>query len=147
MSDKLSVAELPVNASPAALHRQQMLKQVWLPIIISLVVVLALMILTIVGAVQGSPQVTHWGGIAAILIIIPMLLLLLVLLAITGAMVFGMNKLLKKMPVWMLKLQMLMLRIYRAVRSGSDAATQPVMKVNSFTAGTRALWNRLFHRR
>jgi len=146
MRDKLSVAELPINASPEALHRQQMLKQVWVPIIIAMVIVAALMILTIVGAVQANPQVEHWGGISAILIIIPLLLTLLVFLAITGASVYGINKLLKKMPGWMHKLQVFMENLSIKVRRAADASTQPVIKVNMFTTRTKTLWNRLFHR-
>jgi len=147
MRDKLSVAELPINASPVADHRRQMLRQVWAPLFISLFVVLALMILTIVGAVNANPQVEHWGGISAILIIIPLLLVLLVFLAITGACIYGMTKLLKRMPDWMLRLQLLLVRVSVAVRRGADAATQPVIKVNMFSARVKRLWNRVFRKR
>lgn len=145
MRDNLSVAELSINASPVVIHRRQMIKQVWLPLGISLVIVLGLMILTLIGAFQGSPAVTHWGAISAILIIIPILLILFIFLALTGAMIFGMTKLLKKTPEWMLKAQLIMVRVSMMVRRAADAAVQPVIKTNTTTARGRALWKRYFH--
>ncbi len=71
---KISVAELHINTSPAADHRRQMVLQVWLPLIASIVIVLALAILAIVGTVQGSPQIKQWGNISAIYLIIPVLI-------------------------------------------------------------------------
>jgi hypothetical protein len=142
MREKLSVAELPINASPMAEHRRQMLRQVWAPLIGSIVIVLLLVILTIVGAVQGSPQIERWGNVSAVLIILPVLLVGLVLLILTAAMAFGVTKLLGKMPDWMLRLQLRMIHISLAIRRASNAATKPVFKANTTSARIRALWNR-----
>jgi hypothetical protein len=91
MNEKLTVVELPINASPVADHRRQMLWQVWLPLGISIFIVLALIILTIVGAAQDSPQISRWGNISAIMVIIPVLLVGTLLLVIVLALVYGMS--------------------------------------------------------
>lgn len=140
MNNKLSVAELPINASPVAVHRRQMRIQVWLPLAVSILIILVLMILTIISAIQGSPQIEWWGNISAIIVILPVLLILFIFLAITGAIVYGMTKLLNRVPDWMLRLQLIFERLSLSVRRASDSATKPVFTVNGFSSRVRAFW-------
>jgi hypothetical protein len=146
MDRKLSVAELPIKASPADQHRRQMIWQVWVPLIASIVIVLAVAILAIVGTVQGSSQVNHWGNISAIYLMIPNLFLNLVGVAILGAMIYGLSKLLQKMPLWMFIVRMRAAQMVVLVRRGADAVVQPVMAVNSFDARVRAFWKKIFNK-
>ncbi len=145
MSEKSVPYKYPINASPTADHRRQMRLQVWLPLVITLLVVLALAALTIFGAVQGSPQVERWGAISAILVIIPVLIWGIVFLVITGAVLYGVSILLKKMPDWMLKLQLQMMRLSLGVRRAANVITQPVIKTNTFSARVSRLWERVVH--
>jgi hypothetical protein len=146
MDRKLSVAELPINTSPAAEHRRQMIWQVWVPMIASTVIVLAVAVLAIVGTVQGSSQINHWGNISAIYLIIPILITGLVILALNAGIIFGLGKLYKKMPLWMFILHMRAAQMSVLVRRGSDAVVQPIMSVNSSAARVRALWKKIFNK-
>jgi hypothetical protein len=119
-----------VNASPVEIHRRQMARQVWLPIILTLVVVLALTILAIVGTVQGSSQVNRWGNISAVLVIIPVMVWGVVLLVIFGGLAYLVRKMVKKMPGWMLSLQLLLVKLSQIVRRFADAVTRPIFTVN-----------------
>ncbi len=145
MQDNNSTPKIPVNYSPVEVHHRQMFWQVWMPIIVSSLLVLALGTLAIIGAIQGSPVVEHWGAIAAILVILPVLLAGVIILAVVGGIVYGLALLLKNMPNWMLRLQLLMIRVALAFRRAADTATQPVFKVNTFTARAATLWDRIFH--
>jgi hypothetical protein len=146
MNEKRSVVELPINASPVADHRRQMLWQVWLPLGISILVVLILIILTIVGAAQGSPQISRWGNISAIFVILPVLLVSTLLIVVVLALVYGMSILLKKVPGWMLSLQLHMVHISLITRRTADSIARPIMKVNETNARARRLWNRFIRR-
>jgi hypothetical protein len=146
MDRKLSVAELPINTSPAAEHRRQMIWQVWVPMIASTVIVLAVAVLAIVGTVQGSSQINHWGNISAIYLIIPILITGLVILALNAGVIFGLGKLYKKMPLWMFILRMRAAQMSVLVLRGSDAVVQPIMSVNSSAARVRALWKKIFNK-
>ena len=143
MRDKLSVAELPINASPAADHRRQMLMQVWLPLGVSIAVVLALVILAIVGAVRGSPQVERFGNLSAVLIIIPVMFTGVLVLAIVGGLAYGVTKLLGKMPNWMLRAQLFMIHLSLSIRRAANAAAKPVIATNTFSARVRAFWRKV----
>ena len=146
MDRKLSVAELPINTSPAAQHRRQMIWQVWVPIIASIIIVLAVAILAIVGTVQGSSLINQWGNISAIYCIIPILVTGLVLLALNGGIIYGLGKLYKKMPLWMFIVRMRAAQMAVLVRRASNSAVQPVMAVNSFDARVRAFWKKIFNK-
>ena len=146
MNRKLSVAELPVNASPAADHRRQMIWQVWVPIIASTVIVLAIAILAIVGTVQGNSLINHLGNIAAIYLIIPVLITGLIVLALNGGIIYGLAKLLKKVPLWMFILRMRAGQLAVVTRRGANTVVQPIMKVNTFNARVRALWKKIFNK-
>ena len=144
MDRKLTVADLPINSVPAAEHRRQMVRQVWIPMIASIIVVLAIAVLAVVGTVRESDQVNQWGNISAIYLIVPVLITSLVFLAITALMIFGLSKLLKKVPFWMFNLRMRTSQMSVIVRRGADSAVAPIMAVNASNARVRALWKRYF---
>lgn len=138
---------IPFQDLPARQHRRQMLLQVWLPLIGTLVVVLGLMTWAVVGTVQGSPQVNRWGNISAVLILIPVLIFGLVMLALTGGLAYGVNRLHKKMPDWLHAAQNFMRRVADSVRQAADAATRPVIKANTTKTRAAAFLERIFHRK
>lgn len=147
MRDSSSLPLGVIKASPVETHRRQMVRQVWIPLIATLVIVLALVILAVIGTVQGSDQVNRWGNISALIVIIPLMIQGLLLLALYGGIAFGLYKLLKKMPGWMLRLQLLMLRVSLTVRRVADSTTRPVFAVNTFEARATTLWDRIFRRK
>src|SRR5690242_5022857 len=134
MQEKISFPEIKIGTTPSADHRRQMRLQVWLPLIVTIVLVLVLAILTIVGAVRGSSQIERWGNISAVIVILPVLLAGLLLLGLVGGSAYGVTKLLQKMPGWLLNAQLFMLRVALLARRGADAATKPVFTTNTFSA-------------
>jgi len=134
-----------INKSlPAAAHRRQMLWQVWVPLGISIFIMLGLGVLAIIGAFQQSPQVARWGNLSAVWIIIPVLFSILLLLAVVGACIYGMSKLLHKVPDWMLRLQLLFIQVQLLIRRVADTSTKPVMGVHGFGARVTSLQHQLF---
>ncbi|RPJ51282.1 MAG: hypothetical protein EHM21_03095 [Chloroflexi bacterium] len=146
MQTKFTSPNPPTKVIPAADHRRQMIWQVWVPLAASLIIVLGFAILAILGAAVGSPQVERWGNISAVIVIVPWLVIGLVLLAIVGGSAYGVFFLLQKMPGWMLKVQLFMIQLALIIRQASDAATKPVMSVNTFSARVKALWRKVVRR-
>ncbi len=131
--------ELQGKFSPTEQHRRQMIWQVWVPLISSLVLVLALVVWSILGAVQGSSQIERYGSLSAAWIIAPILFVGFIFLAINFGCVYGMSKLLGRMPGWMLKAQLFTVKVSLLIRRAADASTLPVMEVNSFQARVQYL--------
>jgi hypothetical protein len=144
MERKQSVLS-PVKRSPEEEHRRQMLTQVWLPLAASLLVLLAVMILTVIGAIKGSSLVDKWGALSAIYIIIPVLFGLLVVSGLVGGCVYGMARLLPRIPGWFLTIRLFVIRISMMIRRGLDATTKPILSVGGFMASTETLWKHYFH--
>jgi hypothetical protein len=132
------------NSSPAADHRRQMIWQIWVPLGASILIILALMTLTVVGAFMKSDQLERWGNLSAVWVIIPVLISTFIFLVIAFACVYGMSKLLQKMPGWMLRLQLGMVHIGLIFRRAADAATRPVMAVNGVETRVKTLWQKIF---
>lgn len=133
-----------LKLTPAARHRKQMLWQVWIPLVASIVITLALAALTIVGAVQGNSQVERWANISAVWVILPVLISGLLLLALIAGLAYGISKLLKKMPDWLLRAQLFMLRLALGIRRAADKATTPVFATNTFSARVSTLFGKIF---
>jgi hypothetical protein len=146
MHDTLPAPVSPNQPTPSAQHRRQMLWQGWVPLGVCTILVLALAILAILGAVQGSDQVERWGNISAVIVILPTLLMGLFLLLLVGGLAFGVTVLLKHMPGWMLSVQMFSIRIALLVRKASDAIVQPVIGVNTSKTRASTLWKTIFQR-
>jgi hypothetical protein len=147
MNKNAPVTQNPVILWPAVAHRKQMLWQVWVPLGSCLTLVLVMVIITVAAAAIGSEQIARWGNISAIWVITPVLLALLLFLAIFSASVYGMAKLLEKMPGWLLTAQTFMVMVSQTVRQGADTTTRPILAVNSFSAQVSYLWNRFILRK
>jgi hypothetical protein len=144
MDENRSQMDQPKVITPSAAHRKQMVWQVWVPLGASILIVLALMVLTILGAFRQSGQIERWGNLSAVWVILPVLMVIFVFTAITFACVYGMSKLLGKIPGWMLSLQLFMLRVALETRKFADAATQPVVKANTTQTRVKTLWKKVF---
>lgn len=147
MRENISTHERSIQGSPVELHRRQMIRQVWLPLGVSIIVVLALMILATIGTVQGNSEVNRWGNISAVFIILPVLFFGLLLLGILGGADYGMARLLKNVPGWMLRAQLFMIHLSLTIRHAADSTTVPIFKVNTFSTRVTTLWDKIFNRK
>jgi hypothetical protein len=126
-----------------AIHRRQVRNQIWIPLILTLLVVFSLVGLAIFGTVQGNSEVNRWGNISAVLLILPTLLTSLISLVIVYFLSRGIAFLLKKTPGWMIRWQALMARISAYFRRFADRVVRPVIQVNGFEAGMKTLGRKI----
>lgn len=129
--------------SPLEDHKRQMIWQVWTPLGVSIAVMFAAAVLTVIGAFQQSPQVERWGNLSAVWVIMPVLLSGTIFIVISIACVYGLSWLLKRTPDWMLRLQLLIVQIGLIIRRAADATTKPVIAIHKFNARANALWREL----
>jgi len=127
----------------AANHHRQVRNQIWIPLILTLVVVLGLAGLAIFGTVKQSSEVNRWGSLSAILLILPNLRTSLVSIVALVYLSRGVRYLHKKMPGWMVRWQALMARISAYAHRFADQTVRPVLTVNSFQAGVKAFGRKL----
>jgi hypothetical protein len=114
-------------------HRRDFNLNILFPVILAVFIVLGLAVLAIFGATGSSPAVSLWADIAAIWVIIPMMFLMLVIVALTGAIVYGMNRLLKVSPRYTGLAQEYVLWFAAEVRLWADRAVKPVLIIRSWS--------------
>jgi hypothetical protein len=68
--------------TPEELHQRQTWLEIWLPLLIGLAIIAAVIVLLILAAVHGSPSISQWSAISLILMIFPTLFVCLVFITI-----------------------------------------------------------------
>jgi hypothetical protein len=131
----------PIPATPEERikeHKRQMLLQVWLPLAFGSLLILAVAVITVLGAASGNSQIERWGNISAVYILIPSLLGSLITIALLVLMIKGLASLIKKLPGWMYLTQALFARIYALVYQAANRAAAPVVSVGGVVEGLKA---------
>lgn len=128
------------NPATHEAHRREVLWQITVPFVILTLVFLAFAVLTVLG---DTGDQSRWADISLIWLIIPVLFASLILLVLLGALVFAVLWLIGALPPFALTLQDIFSTIHAKVRQASDAAVEPVLKVEAWKASIRALRSEL----
>jgi len=113
-------------------HRRDVNRQIILPIILVTIMGVAIAVLAGFGATQSSPNISLWADISIIWLIIPLMLLAVVIMALTIAMVYGLNRLLKVSPRYTGIAQTYALWFSTQVKIWTDKLIDPVVFVKSW---------------
>jgi hypothetical protein len=128
------------NPQSRAAHRQQMWLQVFLPIGIAILAILALAVGVSIGS---GDQVTRWSGIAVIFLVIPAALIGFLALALLILGIFLLARLNMGLPRWAYLAQTLLAMLSLRVRSAADHAASPVIAARGFWASVQAFFSYL----
>ncbi|BAJ63638.1 hypothetical protein [Anaerolinea thermophila] len=134
----MSYTQTPPKTDREFLHQKQVRQQIFLPLVIVLLFILALMGLSILGAFQEGDLIHHLGNISSILLISPLILANLINLFLLIIGVRAINHLLRKLPFWMEHTQQTFQKIEEKTQSLCNALVSPLIKINSHlsTLGT-----------
>jgi hypothetical protein len=123
-------------------HRREVMRQVYLPLIISVVFLCVIAGFLVVAGLGGSIDVSRLADVSLIWLIIPALIVTLVFLALTAGLTYGVIWLLIQLPPLTRRAQDFMARVNRAVRKGADKSAAPFIRGKGLAASWRALKNR-----
>ena len=117
-------------------HSRQKLWQITFPLLLG--VILALVFAVLAGLAQ-SESASRWADISLIFLLIPVMVVLILFLAILAALVYLMIRVLRFVPPVALKVQNIFAQVEQRIRTGSDLAVEPILRVQSWLASLRAL--------
>jgi hypothetical protein len=138
MSTSIPLPKRP-RPLPDPKHRKQTFWQIWVPLCLSILVILFLAVLAAVSAgTTASTTVTKWSHLSAIYLITPPLIIGFLVLAIMGLAIYGLGKFLGILPVYSRMVQGFFRRIAALARIWSDNIVQPVLAIKSWWAGFEA---------
>ncbi|MEN6409571.1 MAG: hypothetical protein ABFD44_07670 [Anaerolineaceae bacterium] len=139
MNDPMS-APLKPNPKTQAAHRAQMVRQVWLPLGLSIVIILALAVLVILGGVSGSDNISRLSSLSLIYaIILPSAAFGLVALILLILMIYLLTRANRGLPLTASRVQNAVNQAAAVLRKAADAVVQPIINVQSFNAKIRAI--------
>jgi hypothetical protein len=113
-------------------HRRDVTRQILLPVILASLAALVIAVLAGLAATQKSAAIGLWADISIIWLIIPIFFLTLVILAVTLAMVYGLNRLLKVSPYYTGMAQTYALWLSTQVKIYTDKFIDPVLYIKSW---------------
>ena len=120
-------------------HRREARVQIFLPLIIGAVLILALAVFSTFGQ---SDALSRWGDISLIWLIRPMLFVGLIALVLLTGLIYVTVRLMQSLPVFARRVQNLFATIGYQVSRMTDKAAAPVIRARSISAGVRRMVRR-----
>jgi hypothetical protein len=140
MNEKPQPKPLPEpNPVTYSAHRRDVLWQITVPIIIGTAVLLLAVIGVILAGSSGTGDISRWADISMIWLLTPNIILAVFVLVILCAFVYVFIYLLRVLPSYTRMAQDFFFRVQTQVRIYSDKAVEPILKIQSFKAGAKAI--------
>lgn len=121
-------------------HRRDVIWQIWLPVGLGAIALLALGLLAAFSLQTGADASMRWGHIAAIWLILPVFILGFFALFLLAGLIFAVVKVRSVIPGYSAIVQMYARIAAEKIHSLADKSVKPIMQVNSTQAGLRRFW-------
>ncbi len=125
------------NAEVHSEHRRETFRQIILPFIIGIVLVLLVVAAIIIFATHSLINLNRWASVSIIWMIIPSMLIALILLVVVLGLLFGITRLLGILPGYTKIVQSYFTRAESVVSNITDQAVEPFLRLRSVWAVTR----------
>ncbi len=123
-------------------HKRQAFWQITFPLVMTVLLVLAVAVLTGISAFGEASGSVRWAAISTIWLVVPVMLIAFVFLAVLVAMIYGMMRLLKIIPPYTGKAQYYVNRAADKIKTAADVATRPVIAGGGLIASLKALFGK-----
>lgn len=123
-------------------HRRQFWLQIFLPMILAVMLILAVAAVTGVAAFGVTGDAARWAAVSTMWLLIPVLIFGLIFLAILCGLVYLMIRALKVFPTYTSSAQYYVNRAASEIKRFSDMAAKPVLFLEGFKASLKAFFGR-----
>lgn len=123
-------------------HRRQFWLQIFLPMILAVIVIVALAVISGIAAfgVNGDPA--RWAAISTIWLVVPVMIFGLLFFAVLGGLVYLLARGLQVLPTYTSNTQYYIQRVTGQIKRSSDMATRPVFFIEGIMARIKAIFGR-----
>jgi hypothetical protein len=118
-------------------HRRDTFRQIYLPLIIGIVLVLIVVAAIIILAAHSLSNLNRWASVSIIWMILPTMLIALILLIVALGLLFGVTRLLGILPGYSKIVQSYFSQAEGVVSHISDKTVEPFLRLRSAWAVTR----------
>ena len=128
--------KLPRNKQTEAVHKRETWQQIYLPMIVGGLIVLAVGGLAVTAGVTGNTAATRvWADVSAAFVILQVMIVTLPLLIVFGGLAYGVMYLLKVLPPYMKIAQDYTDLAARKTEWAMRYVVEPVLQIRSAVAG------------
>ena len=124
------------NPIVRAQHRRDTFRQIYLPLIIGIVMVLVVVAAIIILAAHSLSNLNRWASVSIIWMILPTMIIALVLLVVVLGLLFGITRLLGILPGYSKNVQSYFSQAEGVVSNITDKAVEPFLRLRSAWAVT-----------
>lgn len=123
-------------------HRRQFWLQIFLPMILAVLLIIAIAVISGVAAFGENGDAPRWAAISTIWLVIPVMFFGLIFLTILFGLVYLMIRALQVLPPYTSKAQYYVNRGASEVKRFSDMAAKPVLFIEGILASLKAVFGR-----
>ena len=124
-------------------HRKDRAWKIIFPVVFSVVLCIALIVLVNVATFRDNGDVARWAAISTIWIIVPIMIGMLIFTALLGGLVYLMYKLLNVAPTYTGMAQDYVHKAALYIKRGADAVVRPIINLNGILASISAFFERM----
>ena len=107
------------------LHRKQLWTQILLPILIAVLVFVAVIIVTSLGAFRANGDVGRWAAISTIWLVLPVIFVGLIFLILLIAMIYLMARVSSLIPLYSYQAQRIVYRFEGGIKRAAEMVRKP----------------------
>ena len=126
-------------------HRKQRTRQIFLPVIISALLMIALIVLISFATFSSGGDVGRWAAVSTIWIIIPILLSGFIFLAILVGLIYLMARALSALPHYTGIAQDYVYIAKAYIIRGADMVAKPVIAIDGFIENVKTFFERIIN--
>jgi uncharacterized membrane protein len=134
--------QIPQNHYSYTAHRRQFWLQIFLPVILTVILIIAVAAITGIAAFGANGDSPRWAAISTIWLLIPVMIFGLLFLAILGGLVYLLARTLQVLPPYTSNAQYYVNRAASEIKRFSDMAAKPVLFVEGLKASLKAFFGR-----
>jgi len=136
-------AKLPQPVHESYLrHRREIAWQIILPVVLTALLIVALIVLVNIATFNQGGDVGRWAAVSTIWIIIPVMLAGLILLALIGAVIYLLARLLNIAPTYTGLAQDYVHKAVGYIKRAADAVVKPILLLDGIGASIKAFFGR-----
>jgi FtsH-binding integral membrane protein len=132
--------QLPKNHLSYQNHRRQFWLQIFLPMILAILLIIAVAVITGLAAFGANDRSPIWAAISTIWLVIPVMFFGLLVFAILAGLVYLLAQALRAIPPYTSKAQYYVNRGASEAKRFSDMAAQPVLLFEGIKASLKTIF-------
>jgi FtsH-binding integral membrane protein len=132
--------QLPENHLSYQNHRRQFWLQIFLPMILAILLIIAVAVITGLAAFGANDRSPIWAAISTIWLVIPVMFFGLLVFAILAGLVYLLAQALRAIPPYTSKAQYYVNRGASEAKRFSDMAAQPVLLFEGIKASLKTIF-------